>query len=156
MEFLLMRYANRPNPEVSAKLAEYVKPNTRPYFTTLPGVMITSFVSEENIEIIRAGLATLNIKFDLVEKPAVEASTNAAPRTTGAPAANTAGTGTVDMTSIPALKAAIRAALGREDYEKAAEYRDALDALEGRTPPTTERRLITSILEFRKAFDRKK
>lgn len=156
MEFLLMRYANRPNPEVSAKLAEYVKPGAKPYFTTLPGVMITSFVSEENIEIIRAGLATLNIKFDLVEKPAVEASTTAAPRTTGAPAANTAGTGTVDMTSIPALKAAIRAALGREDYEKAAEYRDALDALEGRTPPTTERRLITSILEFRKAFDRKK
>jgi len=156
MEYILLRYGNRPDQAVSAKLFEYVTPGKKPNFTVLPGVMITSFSSEENIDIIKAGLATLPITFDLVvnQAPAPAATGTT---TTARPAATTTAP-VVDMTSIPSLKAALNAAVAREDWNKAAEYRDAIAALEGpatgttTTPetPTQERKIVTSILEFKK------
>lgn len=139
--YILLRYDNRPNPAVSDKLFEYVAEGKKPYFTTLPGVMITQFDSEEIIDIIKAGLDTLNIKFDLVEKPASVATTSAAASV--APASN----------DIRGLKAALQAALHAQNFEKAAELRDKITAIEGpATPPTTERVLYTSITEFKKSL----
>jgi hypothetical protein len=158
MEYILLRYGNRPDQAVSAKLFEYVTPGKKPNFTVLPGVMITAFSSDENIEIIRAGLATLPIAFDLVASQATPTATTGAART-ATPASRTAASA-VDMTSLPSMKAALQAAVAREDWNKAAELRDAIAALEGpatgTTPttenPTTERKIITSILEFKKNF----
>lgn len=160
MEYILLRYGNRPDQAVSAKLFEYVTPGKKPNFTVLPGVMITSFSSDENIEIIRAGLATLPITFDLVVSQATPAAnTTATPRTTATTATPAPTVATAEMT-LPQLKAALQAAVAREDWNKAAEYRDAIAAKEGpatgttTTPegPTSERKIITSILEFKKTF----
>jgi len=141
MELIFLRYATRPNPVVSGKLFEYVTPSKKPSFTTLPGVMITVFQTEENIEIVRAGLATLNIKFDLVEKQAPQ---DATPTTSATPTGD----------SLAALKSQLAVALAAQNFEKAAELRDQIAAIEnpgGTTnAPTTERKIITSILEFKK------
>ncbi len=158
MEYILLRYGNRPDQAVSAKLFEYVTPGKKPNFTVLPGVMITSFSSDENIEIIRAGLATLPITFDLVVSQATPtANTTATPRATTV-ATPPVTVATADMT-LPQLKAALQAAVAREDWNKAAEYRDAIAAKEGPATgntenPTTERKFITSILEFKKNLNK--
>jgi len=148
MEYILLRYASRPNPEVTQKLAQYVKPGTRPEFTVLPNVMITGFQSDENIDVIKAGLSELNIKFDLIEKQTVSNTITSSPT----PDRNAPS---LDRMSLPNLKAALNAAVEAEDFDRAAEIRDAIIALEGPTTPptqTTEHKIITSILEFKKYF----
>lgn len=151
MELIFLRYATRPNPEVAAKLFEYVTPGKKPNFTTLPGVMITEFQTEENIEIVRAGLASLNIKFDLVEKQVPQGATTA---TTARASATPTTSATPTGNGLAALKSQLAVALAAQNFEKAAELRDQIAAIEnpgGTTDaPTTERKIITSILEFKK------
>lgn len=150
MQYILLRYAKQPDPAVSQKLATYYVPGKKPYFTVLPNVMITMFESDENIDVIKAGLSELNIKFDLIEKQGDAPSTPTTPTVDrNAPA--------LSRMSLPALKAALNAAVAREDFDKAAEIRDAINALQGPpTPPTTERKIITSVLEFKKHISEKK
>lgn len=137
-EFILIRYANQPNPQVSQKLAEFVIPGSKPFFTTLPGVMITQFKSNNTIDEIKLGFDMMRLSYDLVEK---QGTVNPEQSTTHNP----------NRPSKEQLERDLQNALNAEDFEKAAELRDKITQLY----PATES-FITNINDFKIMLENKK
>ncbi len=139
--FTLLRYANSPNPEVSAKLAELTVPGQKPFFTVLPGIMITSFKSENSESEIRGKLDLLNISYDLVEQPNATQpnATQTSSPTTAAP-----------TDTLAAKKAALARAIANDDFETAVRLRDEIQGLEN-----PNESFVTSITAFKEMLEKK-
>lgn len=146
-EFIFLRYANQPNPTVSQKLAEFIKPGTQIPFTTLPGVLITMFKSDNTHEEILTGMGSLNIKFDLIEKEGT-----VTPIAQTSPLSNRSGAS--EPVTVASLQRKLDAALAAEDFELASTLRDEIAALTPPAPdaPTAESKLYTSIDAFKESL----
>lgn len=148
--YLFLRYANTPNPEVSAKLAEYIDPAYNAILNPIPGIVITHFASSKRIDEIKQGMESVpGIKFDLIETP--DAPVSPKRRATGLDLdPRTRSQQQVPRSNEPVTKAdlerKLQKALTDENFEAAAELRDRI----AREFPETNESFITSINEFKK------
>ncbi len=143
-EFIFLRYANQPNPTVSTKLFEFVAPGSKPFFTTLPGVLITMFKSENTYDEILAGMGTLNVKFDLNEKEGT-----VTPIAQTSPLSNRSAT--PEPVTVASLQTKLDAALAAEDFELASTLRDQIATLNAEN----ESKIYTSIDAFKESLKNK-
>lgn len=141
-EYIFLRYATQPNPQVTALLTNIVKPGTRPLFQPLPGVMLTIFKSDMSESDIRSKFSTHlpGVIFDLVEKknPVAARPSN--------------DTNNPNRPSRQELEAKLQQALNDEDFEKAAEIRDQIQQLYG---GNTSESFITDVETFKKMLESK-
>lgn len=137
-EYVFLRYANQPNPQVTALLSTIVKPGTRPIFQPLPGIMITVFKSDMSESDIRAKFARHldGVIFDLVEK---KNPVSARPNN---------DTHNPNRPSKQQLETDLQRAIDEEDFEKASQLRDQIQQLYGGTQQTGES-MITTLLNFK-------
>jgi hypothetical protein len=118
-EYIFLRYANQPNPQVTEVLVNsIVKQGAKPFFTSLPGVMITSFKSDLTESEIRGKLDILDILYDIVEKKNIVVD-------------SPTSTNTTTTNSKEELQREMDAAVESEDYEKAATLRNKIEQLYG-------------------------
>lgn len=137
-EYVFLRYANQPNPHVTALLSTIVKHGTRPIFQPLPGIMITVFKSDMSEADIRAKFARHldGVIFDLVEK---KNPVSARPNN---------DTHNPNRPSKQQLESDLQRAIDEEDFEKASQLRDQIQQLYGGAQQTGES-MITSLLNFK-------
>lgn len=143
-EYVFLRYANQPNPQVTALLSTIVKQGTRPIFQPLPGIMITVFKSDMSEADIRSKFARHldGVIFDLVEK---KNPVSARPSN---------DTHNPNRPSKQQLESDLQRAVDEEDFEKASQLRDQIQQLYGDTQ--TGESMVTSILEFSQMLKSKK
>jgi hypothetical protein len=148
MEYILIRFDNKPNPKVTELLfTEIVTDGIRPYAAVLPGAIMTKFESELSHDEIVEKLNTLNIKFELVDFVEATPTNSRAPRNADtARVPENPTTPEEIQLKIDQLKKQLKRAEDAEEFERAVEIRDEINELTAKLDETDEEAQSESIL----------